>query len=453
MLFRSTLAWFVYYGLTKYPARNTIFVVDDHGGGPNHYFGSPEYDTPETDPNAVLGPMTLQEVTSALRSGIDAAVAAGWKGGVNGKRFDGFIHATCLNGSYEVVRALAPYARYAWGSEEVTGGNPSIGAVDVDYSVSPPTAGENEPALAYLTALVKSGPEWYLNSPYPEHRNFANAIFDLDQIKTVSSALKSFVQAVERTESYELLLEARSASPEFAEIFEPGYGSGYFDLGDLIARIPKSAPAEVVVARNALYQSIQSSRRYLATNGIYKGAQGLTVYFPTQRQGMSVNYQQLDDPTGWTRLVRDTRITGASPVGNASLSATTNAVAWKASLTVDAPFQPGTSGVFVLGPKGESAKGIRASAVVEATIGAGSKSGAQAVGTFHTFSLGGSPVTLSFNRDLSVGVFQAIWVNATSGSQSVVSGRVPAKFSNGAWSFGAPTYVQSVEGSVAAVTP
>ena len=448
----QTLAWFVYYGLTNYPARNTILVLDDHGGGPNAYFGSEEFDTPTDDPNYVLGPMSIGEVTSALRTGFDAASAKGWKGGANGKRLDGILHATCLNGNYEVVRALAPFTRYVWGSGEITSGTPRSGALDVDYSVSPPTAGVTEPTLGYLTDLVKDGPSYYLNSPEMAERNIARGIFDLNQIEAVTSALKTFVRTVESTESYQWLLEARSASPQYAEIF--GYkGSNLFDLGDLIARIPKSAPAELLVARNALYQAIKSSRRYLATNGIYKDAQGLTIYFPTQREGMSVNYQQLNDPTGWTRLVRDSRIAGASPTGNVEFSATTTAVAWKASLTADAPFQAGTKGLFVLGPKGESSYGIRADMTVLATIGAGGGSQAQAVGTFHTFSLGGSPVTLDFNRDLTVGTFRAIWVNSSSRKQSEVSGTVSARFSNGTWSFGAPTYLQITEGSSATVAP
>ena len=449
----QTLAWFVYYGLTKYPARNTILVLDDHGGGPNAYFGSPEDDTPTDHPNSILGPMAIGEVTSALRKGFEAASAKGWKGGANGKRLDGIIHATCLNGSYEVIRALAPFARYVWGSGEITSGGPIEGAVDVDYSVSPPTASIAEPTLGYLTELVKSGPNYYLNSSEAAWKNFARGIFDLDKIEAVTSALKTFVRTVESTDSYALLLEARSASPQYYEVFDASAQIGLFDLGDLIARIPKSAPAELLVARNALYQAIGSSRRYLATNGIYKDAQGLTIYFPTQREGMNLNYQQLDDPTGWTRLVRDSRITGASPTGNVKLSATTTAAAWKASLTADAPFQAGTKGLFILGPRGESSLGIRADATVTATIGAGGGSQAQAVGTFHTFLLGGSPVTLNFNRDLTVGTFRAIWVSSSSRKQTDVSGTVSARFTNGTWSFGTPTYVQTTEGSSAAVAP
>lgn len=446
----QTLAWFVYYGLTSYPARTTLLVLDDHGGGPNAFFGSLDYDTPTDDPKALAGPLSLSDATASIRGGIDAAVKKGWKGGANGKRLDAIILATCVNGNYEVYRELAPLSRFVYGAEEVTIGTPAEGAWDVNYSASLPAANSSNFALSYLQSLVADGPTVYRENG---ENAFASAIFDLDQIGTVTSALKQFVEQVQKADGYRYLAEARAAAIGFGDSNgEARPDLALYDLGDLIARIPPSAPRDLRTARNALYASIDGARRYLAVDGPYKGARGLTIYFPQRREGVDFAYQNVPDPSGWTRLIRDAKLTGATPIGEVTVSVETTALTWKATARSQGKIPTSAVGQFLLG-KDAGTAGIQVLSTVPATVGAGGTNQAQAVGTLFEFFLGTSRVTARFSRDLSTIQYPALLVRASTGKQSNVTVSQPASFKSGKWTFGEPRYLQDVNGALASVTP
>ena len=451
----QTLSWFIYHGLTKYPARTTILVMDDHGGGPAAYFGSPEIDTPTNDPNAAFGPMSVRQVTDALRAGVSAAVKDGWRGGPNGTRLDAIIHATCVNGSYEVLRSLAPYARYSWGSEEVTVGSNSKGSWDVNYAAPLPDPSSADFALDYIKSLVGDGPLLYRqmgkNPSYENFNNLSSAIFDLDKMATIDTAMRGFVEQVKKTNGYRHLVEARSRAIGFGN--RTGTSNiDLFDLGDILANISPSAPAQMLSARTALFRSIENARKHQVTGGRYEGASGLSIYFPSARNGMSVYYEQLPDPTGWTRLIRDSRITGESSIGKLTLTTKKTSTAWKATLAAQRRFPTSADGFFAIGDDG-GARGIRVLSRVQATIGAGGPSRTQASGTFSRFSFGDSPVSLRFNKDLSSASFSAILVRASTGEQSAVTATMKSTYRGGSWTFGAPEFVQQVGGSLATVIP
>lgn len=453
----QTLSWFVYHGLTKYPARTTFLVLDDHGGGPNAYFGSRESDTADQDPKSTLGPMSVTDVASALRNAISAAAKDGWTGGANGTRLDAIIHATCVNGSYEVYRTLSPYARYAFGSEELTVGTPSLGSWDVDYSVAPPDPATPDPALTYLQSLVSSGASVYRQQAsalgMPSLNAFARAIFDLDRMSTIDTAMTTFVQQVRATNGYSYLTEARSAALGFgSNTGEPDAGLDLYDLGDLLTRIPASAPRELLLARDALYASIESARRYLSTSGPYAGARGLSVYFPPRRSGINLYYQRISDPTGWIRLIRDITPSGKSDIGRVELTNIVKASAWKATLTSQKPLPRSAAGSFIFGEDSGTA-GLRMFSSSPATLRTGGPNKAQAVGTFHSFKFGTSHTSVRFTRDLSSLEFDAILVRAGSGTQSTIVVSYPSSFVNGTWKLGTPRYLQAENGSLASIQP
>ena len=451
----QTLSWFVYYGLTKYPAKTTILVLDDHGGGPNAYFGSEELDSDPSDPRSNLGPMPLNDAVAAIRAGLDAARGAGWRGGENGHRLDAIINATCVNGNYEVYRALRPISRYAYGSEEVTVGTASSGFWDVDYSALPPDRSVSDLSLTYLRSLVASAPETYKSKSSQlgqrQFESFSHAIFDLDQIETVTSALTNFVRQVRQVNGYRYLLEARNAAMGFGRNNgEPDPGLDLYDLGDLLARIPSSAPRDMLLARDSVLNAIVGARRHIATNGHYTGASGLTIYFPPRRSGVNLYYQRIPDPTGWLRLVRDLRIGEKVELGNVVLKLEKSATAWKSSLSTQRKIPRAASGSFVLGADGGS-QGVRVLQAVPAIIGAGGSTSAQGVGTFHTFAFGTSSVSPRFARDLSTIEFEAMLIRADTGKQSEIIVSHTASFKGNEWTFGPPQFIQVVNGARATI--
>jgi hypothetical protein len=275
----------------------------------------------------------------------------------------------------------------------------------------------------------------------------------LDRIGTVTTALKQFVDKVKRNDGYRFLAEARVAAVAFGnEDGTPYRDLALYDLGDLIARIPPSAPRDLISARNALYASIESARLTLSVDGPYKGARGLSIYFPGRREGVDLSYQNLPDPTGWTRLIRDAKLTGTTSVGEVALAVDLTASAWKATLKSQKTFPGSTEGAFILGKDVGNGE-VQASSTVLATVGAGGPNQAQAVGTLFEFFLGTSLVSANFSRDLSSLVFDAFLVRANTGQQSKVRVSQPASYKSGKWTFGIPSFRQEVNGAFASVTP
>ena len=99
----QTLQDFVSWGMKTYPAERTMLVLWDHGGGPNRGIGSDPF---------THHSLSLDDIRSAIAP---ATQAAGRKLALVG--FD-----ACLMGSVEVAQAMAPYADYMIGSQELEPG-------------------------------------------------------------------------------------------------------------------------------------------------------------------------------------------------------------------------------------------------------------------------------------------------------------------------------------------
>jgi hypothetical protein len=139
-----------------------------------------------------------------------------------------------------VIRSLAPHARYSWGSEEVTVGSNSKGAWDVNYAAPLPDSNSSDFALDYLKSLVGDGPSLYrqmgTNPSYENFNNISTAIFDLDQMSTVDTAMRGFVEQVKKSNGYRHLVEARSKAIGFGD--RTGTTNiDLYDLGDILANI------------------------------------------------------------------------------------------------------------------------------------------------------------------------------------------------------------------------
>lgn len=89
----ETLAEFVKWGETKYPAKHTMLVLWDHGGKENDvcYDDLFDYDC-----------LTMNEIEYALAKSKESMVAP----------FDVVVFNTCSSGTVEVANSLVPYANY-----------------------------------------------------------------------------------------------------------------------------------------------------------------------------------------------------------------------------------------------------------------------------------------------------------------------------------------------------
>jgi len=417
----SSLAWFIGDSLAKYPAHQTMLVMSDHGGGPVATFGTKESDTEEGDPKA-RGTMQLPALSAAIKSGLATA---------GKERFNALLWATCLNGNFEVARAMAPHFDYMVASQEIILGSATAGVFDFDFSVEPPAATppNKTDTLEYLKSMVKGKDDLYRNGPLP-NEDFTTSIYDMSLISTVNSALANFVRATKESNGVSFVQEARAAGVlEFAGggITEgqnqPGFG--LIDMGDLLARVPASAPAPMLAARDALAEANKNARVYMSNGSENSAATGLSIYYPRRSSGVKAVYSQIPDDTGWRSIIASPKATLTSSSPDSKLEVLSKPAGWKSTLIYGKALLRswGANAVYGL----QSEKGIRQIVSPRVVIGAGGKNKAQAAFGHVQFMLGDQVVSAYIDNTGKQVFFDAILVRASTTEQVEVRVVAPLK--------------------------
>jgi len=417
----SSLAWFIGDSLVKYPAHQTMLVMSDHGGGPVATFGTRESDTEEGDAKA-RNTLQLPAIAAAIKSGLATA---------GKERFNALLWATCLNGNFEVARAMAPHFDYMVASQEIILGSASAGVFDFDFSVEPPTASPPSKAdtLEYLKVMVEGKDDLYRNGPLP-NEDFTTSIYDLSLISTVNSALGNFVRATKDSNGVSFVQEARAAGVlEFAGggITEgqnqPGFG--LIDMGDLLARIPPTAPAPMLAARDALAEANKNARVYMSNGAENNAATGLSIYYPRRSSGVKAVYSQIPDDTGWRSIIASPKATLTSSSPDSALEVLSKPAGWKSTLIYGKPISRSWGANAVYGAQTE--KGIRQIISPRIVIGAGGKNKAQGAFGHVQFMLGDQVVSAYIDNTGKQVFFDAILVRASTTEQVEVRVVTPLK--------------------------
>lgn len=417
----SSLAWFIGDSLAKYPAHQTMLVMSDHGGGPVATFGTKESDTEEGDSKA-RGTLQLPAIAAAVKSGLASA---------GKERFNAIMWATCLNGNFEVARAMAPYVDYMVASQEIILGSATAGVFDFDFSVEPPVASPptKSDTLEYLKSMVKGKDDLYRNGPLP-NEDFTTSIYDLGLISTVNSALANFVRATKESNGVSFVQEARAAGVlEFAGggITEgqnqPGFG--LVDMGDLLARVPASAPAPMLAARDALAEANKNARVYMSNGAENAAATGLSIYYPRRSSGVKAVYSQIPDDTGWRSIIASPKATLTSSSPDSALEVVSKSSGWKSTLIYAQPLLRSWGASAVYGTQSE--KGIRQILSPRVVIGAGGKNKAQAAFSHVQFTFGNQVVSAYIDNTGKQMFFDAILVRASTTEQVEVRVVTPLK--------------------------
>ena len=417
----SSLAWFIGDSLARYPAHQTMLVMSDHGGGPVAAFGTKESDTEEGDAKA-RNTLQLPAIAAAIKSGLATA---------GKERFNALLWATCLNGNFEVARVMAPHFDYMVASQEIILGSASAGVFDFDFSVDPPAASPPSKAdtLKYLTSLVEGKDDLYRNGPLP-NEDFTTSIYDLSLISTLNAALGNFVRATKDSNGVSFVQEARAAGVlEFAGggITEgqnqPGFG--LIDMGDLLARIPATAPAPMLAARDALAEANKNARVYMSNGAENQAATGLSIYYPRRSSGVKAVYSQIPDDTGWRSIIASPKATLTSSSPDSALEVLSKAAGWKSTLIYGKQISRSWGATAVYGTQTE--KGIRQIISPRVVIGAGGKNKAQAAFGHVQFMLGNQVVSAHIDNTGKQVFFDAILVRASTTEQVEVRVVSPLK--------------------------
>jgi hypothetical protein len=395
----QTLAWFVWYGLTNFPAERTGLILWNHGIGPVKVIGVDESSTMEGSPDI----LDLLEVQQALKSALRAA---------DKEKLDLLAFDACLNGFFELARGMSPYAEYYVASEQLVQGD------GYDYTGFAPLNDGTARDGRGLGQLILDSFPGHHNPLDPFAQAFTLSMIDLSTIDRLDAALGSFANVVAANPEVNgpALLQARAAATEFPE---PGGGVNLVDLGDLLGRLPETSDPALLNARNAAYEALRNSVIANATGSAAGGATGLSIYLPSSGAEYLEDYGEIPDPGGWGRMLRTILLDPSSVppevVGGLDLEASGRG--WKATLeAVDATTLGSAAALFGL-PNGDGT--TTQLVLLPASIGAGAVNNVQATWSYGYFTLDGEPVSATI-QPATDGVYATLpgtHVSATAGEK------------------------------------
>lgn len=247
----STLTDFVVWGKKNYPAKESMFIFWDHGGGSAYGVCSDEnynYDT-----------LSFTEIEKGFA---DAKLS---------EKFSIIGFDACLMASLESAKAVKDYARYMVASEELEPGG------GWDYSAFLPAFFQNNDPVETGKVICDS----YLKKCQDKKRErFCTlSVADLSNydkmLQSFEDAVKYINQATETKDYFSSITAAADACEHFGvnNIFEGG--SNMIDLYDFLEKATLYAGTD----RSAVEKNISSYILYSVSDSD-RSASGLSFYYP-----------------------------------------------------------------------------------------------------------------------------------------------------------------------------
>lgn len=253
----ETFASFINYCYEHYPAKHTMLVCWDHGGGPLSGYGNDEL----FDGDSLL----LEEMKDALEMTPYAEGAS-----IDIVGFD-----ACLMGSLESMTVWKDYADYYLASEESEPGD------GWDYSTFSALNDISEP-LEMAKTIIDGYKRYYEKSTRTEP-TLTLSLSDLSEVEKVSASVNELAEAISRNlgvSEYTDLLRKRSGAKSFGNIGSEDKNSDYYiydlvDLCDFSSKLSDSYPDECAKLESAVHEMV--CYQYANT----EGAAGISIYFPS----------------------------------------------------------------------------------------------------------------------------------------------------------------------------
>lgn len=273
----TTLAQFITWGVTQYPADRTALILWDHGGG---WAG---YGQDETSRSLITAP--------ALRT----AIAQGLTG-ASLPRLALVAFDACLMATFEIASMLRPYAEYLLASEETIPGHgfdygQLVAAAD-DPTIAPPAL-VNRMINGYLAQSQAQNDEASLTISLTD-------LYLLDPVQTAIGALATASGMPLPAARATTIGRARQTAREYGD---QGQTPGVMvDVVDLAARLAAADPTYASAAlaiRTAVSQAV-----VLEAHGASRaGSNGLSVYFPFQLRDEDPAFEQIMEVASWRRFL------------------------------------------------------------------------------------------------------------------------------------------------------
>ena len=251
----GTLAEFINYCTTNYPARHYGLVLWDHGAGPLWGYGSDE----------LFGNDSL--LLEELKGAMDQTLFAG------DKKLDFVGFDACLMGSVESAKLWKDYAQYMVGSEELESGR------GWDYSFLS-KLNETDDARTIVSSIVEAYGKYY-----EENRSeFFNpdvtlAAMDLSRTDTLIDSANALFEAMKigiKQGNYPELNQARAKTKAFGLGAASGKEDAFdlLDLKHLAENVSELYPEESRGILEAVDEMVVNHTSNVS------GANGISIYLP-----------------------------------------------------------------------------------------------------------------------------------------------------------------------------
>ncbi len=276
----ATLAEFINYGQTNYPADRKALLMWDHGAGSIIGFGADElynYDG-----------LLLNEMANAFAASD------------NGQKFELVGFDACLMASVEMASIAAPYAKYLVASEEVEPGS----GWDYEYLLN--ALGANTAMTGKELGVAITDGYYARNAGTEMEGIITCSVIDLSKIQEIEDLLGAYaanLQIVGQPSAVMALSQVRIQSEAYG--YEPETDS--LDMIDFYNFIELqqggAATADLLAAiEDAVVYEVSGSQR--------PNSYGMSIFFPSALAGDSFNYyldiySQLDFCPEYKQFVLD----------------------------------------------------------------------------------------------------------------------------------------------------
>ena len=255
----STLADFLKWGVSNYPANHYMLVIWDHGGG--SITGVCNDDLYPYDSNGQSDSLTLPEMRDALKE--------------SGTSFEVVGFDTCLMATLETAEMLSPYSKYMVASEET---EPGTGW---DYTAWPAWLAQHTGTSGADLGTVVCQTYYNKCANVGAASTATLSTIDLSKIKTVSAAFENasddIALATVDTSSLRKLYQGAGKSESYGN--DGMMSMNMVDLADLMGKTRDVVGADADKVVSAIDDAV-----VFEAHGRNRGqASGLSVFYPLQR--------------------------------------------------------------------------------------------------------------------------------------------------------------------------
>ena len=273
---------FATWAIGTYPAERYVLILSDHGGG---WTGGWSDDDPEYGSE-----LSMQEIDEVL-----AAVVADT--GIGAFELVGFD--ACLMGQLEVMSVIAPYAKYAVGSEET---EPSLGwgyAGFLGELTADPGMTGRDLGQAIVESYIQgdvlitddqarddlTGGGWSARSVVEElSLDTTLSAIDLGAMEGLNASVNALALALVDVDQ-ELVARARAYSQSYASVFSADTTPSFIDLGHFADLLVEDVEDPQVRAAAQELKSALSTAVVAEMHGEDRpGSSGLSFYFPNSSE-------------------------------------------------------------------------------------------------------------------------------------------------------------------------